>query len=507
MIFKNYSGKRNEDIKSFIYDRDEVEKLKKEYLKTSSPALSPIIKANLKAIRNYRNGDSKALDSFIPKGTDIDIYLEELAKANIFIKSLKVTENIKNLDDNEKLVLEKMFIESAFASYQFQKANSLPLATFNKYFSTNTGSPFHNFKGIMVDANKCGSGDGFSQDGTIYLNPNIEEITFDKYCLSTIETLTHELQHITSGNGTCKGRPLFFKREAFNEMCTEAIASKIVSQNLDDGKFERDIKLLRNNGKFEIAIPFLKHKTTSKTMEIKSPYKSYIEAAVLFDAFDEICDHKLFEIYYSQLKKERLVFLNIEKPVNVDNSLSKKSKKFLPLMYNTVDKAYHGLVTNKWTYKYNDHTYYERDFDAMIDSFAKLSESYVRSLGLNKSITPESLQGAEIFVKVNEFFKTFESITFQKKGESFTQAQLLKEKVLGAIYNNDKSSEAAIKRLEEGDTYIQQFKYTFDTANFTLGKTLTKKWGIDFSKDLQSKDNSKDNSKNKDNSKDIDLDL
>ena len=74
------------------------------------------------------------------------------------------------------------------------------------------------------------------------------------------------------------------------------------------------------------------------------------------------------------------------------------------------------------------------------------------------------------------------------------------------LYNNDKSSEAAIKRLKDGNTYTKQFEKTSHTANSTLGKTLTQKWGIDFSKDLQN-NNSKDNSKNKDNSKDIDLDL
>ncbi len=446
---------------------DEVNKLENEYLKTSSPALSPIIKANLKAIRNYRNGDSKALDGFIPKGTDIDIYLEELAKVNIFI-----TEKVKCPND----ITREILIESAFASYQYQKLNNLPFAEFDDFFNDTKGHPFDNFKKVafeeeksrvsyifndiksfhfgdslvhlssLFDKNKelrCYPHIGKDIDGKsfdlgkgIYLNNTMSK---EEYTLSLMKTLTHELQHKVSHNGVYEhlydNFPEFVRNlvslgvsgdiSYLNEICTEWNAQKIISLFLDENKLQVDKDTFTNN--------------ENKECFFDTNSKDYKEGTQFFDALNIILDGNFNESYYNR---------------NIDfkNNTNEKIKKFESLIYafcDSCNKLYVGGV-------YSESKLLKENFDAMINSFTDLAESYIRNeIGINKN-TDFTSPNEEIKLKeLSKFFNSFESITFiidgkTKDGKELYEREIIKSNILDSIFEKNEAKIQEVKNLLDG---------------------------------------------------------
>lgn len=515
MIFKNFLGKRNEDIKSLIYDMDEVEKLEKEYLKTSSPALSPIIKANLKAIRNYRNGDSKALDGFIPKGTDPDTYLEELAKVNIFI-----TEKVKCPDDFTR----EMLIESAFASYQYQKINNLPFSKFEDFFSTDDKKPFHIFNEVVITDGKPLNSEinGQRVNGIMYLNKSMD---YQKYTISLMKTITHELQHVISNNGTYEkhnflGR-VFNSATGLNEMCTEWNAEQIVTLLLDSDK-------VLENGEENKKAPYRLEKDTlltdsgSKELSFCTKAKDYRELVSFYEAINFICKEDLRNLYYDREKRFNIrdAFLN-KSPIKITINSE---------IYNVTGKAYWDLTKDKKS-SYKNHIFLEKRFDDIIDSFTSLATRYVKSkLKISPKVDLDELSNYRKAKQLQQFFDTFDNISFIKEGETLTQGEIIKRRVLFNIYQDEKKVDDALEALniykevkenesKDTSTILSSEKAPEENlktteVNSSLDTDTLENKNLATINDIDSLNNakcSKNNnnykSKNKDNSKDIDLDL
>ncbi len=498
MIFEKFFKRKNTE--TFVYNQLEIDNLKDSYLRQNIKSLSPIVSKNINNIYTvtYLTSLDKKLSSEEQKqlqdaqnylnsrNIDPDTYLEELAKVNIFI-----TEKVKCPDDFTR----EMLIESAFASYQYQKINNLPFAEFESFFNASAGHPFENFTKIVIEEESKGfitdvadsfkqksfkplikhlkTGDNGKCSGNVlYLN---DKMDFKNYTLSLMKTITHELQHKVSHNGTYEKHfaPLFVPQavNGLNEMCTEWNAEKIISTFLD------------TSGKENV---FGKLSPGKKTFSYITDAKDYKEITQFFECLDMIFDGKLKNLYYNR-------------KIDFPSGANIKTQKLKSEIYDFCDKGYAMLHING---NYYENIISEENFDAMIDSFSSLAEKYVRSLGLNKSTTPESLEGAITFKKVEEFFNTFNSITFQKNGENFTQAKLIKEKVLGAIYYNDKSSEEAINRLNNKRTFVKEFEENCKTATETIEKSKTSESEI-----TTSIENTKGNETTKDNSKSDDLEI
>lgn len=75
---------------TFAYSENDISIIEDIYLKNNSPAVSPIVSSTLKDIREYKKGDISAQKRLELAGIQPDNYLEDLAKANIFI-----SQNIK----------------------------------------------------------------------------------------------------------------------------------------------------------------------------------------------------------------------------------------------------------------------------------------------------------------------------------------------------------------------------------------------------------------------------
>ncbi len=444
---------------------------------------SPLIRKRIEEIAKYEAINKNAIP---------DPYLTDLAKVHIFMDKYK--------SRTKNPLLGELFEEQLFATYEYCKDNNLYYGNFNDLF--NTGK-FFTFLGVTTndiwfstktkinplflfnknefitkEYEKDANGKNISFiTNRIAINTHSQEIDYSSYNASLNHTGTHEAQHFVTGKGTYDKKYLFGGylnqgQNNLNELCIEKNATNIIKNYLDDSIEPKTITKT--------------FKDTKKNITFISENKDYKELTSFYEPIDYITGNKLRDICYT-------------KGVNI-NSIGSPE---------IVDKLLDFTKSYNYIYDSNDkNNLFEDKFDTMIDSFSLLAEQYVREkIALTQNTDPRTKEGAEKISKTKEFFDTFDSISFKKESENFYQRDLIKEKVLGAIYNNDKSSDTAIKRLEGGKTYTQQFKSAFDTANFTLGKTLSQKWGIDFSKDLQNKDNSKDNSKNKENSKDIDLDL
>ena len=439
-----------------IYDQEEINMIETSYVERTIKAYSPLIKEqiDLEATKMTKDKNYKSN------------YLEELAKANIFI-----TKNVKCPNNFTK----EMLIETAFSSYMYQKDNNFPFAKFEDFFSSSNGKALDHMKKVIItkyypmDKNK----NGFAHLNFLYLNPKMNYISYTDLLY---ETSTHEFQHKISINGTYQKHIISGmwsnKKTGINEYCTEYHAVNIVKKYMDKN-IEKDL-----------TYSFLKG-DKHKEVTFKTGAKHYIEITQFYEPLNHIMDNKMPLIYY-------------DRNMDFDNYINKNHKYLRDDFYNFVDKAFmeirEGGEPNK--------TLSEQNFDAMIDSFSSLAEKYVRNLGLNKSTTPESLEGAITFKKVEEFFNTFDSITFQKDGEKFAQNELIKEKILGAIYYNDKSSEEAINRINNERTFVKEFEENCNTATETIEKSKTSESEI-----TTSIEKTKENETTKDNSKSNDLEL
>lgn len=319
----------------FIYNDSDVDDLTNNYLYNRTKTLSPIVKDNIAAIKIINKLGSLSRELSATEKTELDKaqklltdrniipkeYLDDLAKANIFI-----TQNVKCPDN----ITKELLIEVAFASYQFQKDNNLPIGSFDKFFSKDSTAPFESFNKIKYSSLMCGSGDGLSKSSYMYLNPDLDPIqkststdnsskTSSKKVknpyLSLMKTLTHEFQHMINHYGIYEGLSYNSAREGLNEMCTESLAMQIIEKYLDQDIMQKT------------KVNLLLDDETSKTMTMESKAKTYIETATLFDTIDTICEGKLAKIYYSRDKTSN------NETINIENSLSSESKKYLPEIY------------------------------------------------------------------------------------------------------------------------------------------------------------------------------
>ncbi|MBE5917278.1 MAG: hypothetical protein E7273_10615 [Pseudobutyrivibrio ruminis] len=429
---------------------------------------SPLIRKRIEEIAKYEAINKNAIP---------DPYLTDLAKVHIFMD--KFRSRTKNP------LLGEMFEEQLFATYEYCKDNNLNYSNFDDLFNN---KKFFTFLGVTTDDKwflsnilpfvKEENKEYTSESGKyvsliskrIAINKHSTEIDISGYNASLNHTGTHETQHFVTGKGTYDKKYLFggylnVGQNNLNELCIERIATNIIKNYLDDNIKSKTVE---------------KSFDTGNKITFTSDSKDYQEFVVFYDSLNHISGNKLEDICYTKGK-------NIDSIGNPE--IVNKILDFTESLGSVCDK--------------NDKTkLLEQNFDAMIDSFSSLAEKYVRNLGLNKSTTPDSLEGAITFKRVEEFFNTFDSITFQKDGENFTQKELIKEKVLGAIYYNDKSSEEAINRLNNKRTFVKEFEKKCKTATETIEKSKTSESEI-----TTSIEKTKENETTKDNSKSDDLEL
>ncbi len=192
--------------KTTIYNDSKLESVSKDYLYDNIKIYSPIISQNVDAIFTIRQlstleralnpEEQSNLDNakniLAERNIDHKQYLEDFAKVNLFIN--------KNVHCHNS-ALKEMLIESAFASYLYQKDNNLPYSDFDEFFSTEEGHPFNTFKKLSLNHIYFfgDKGDGLASfiSPTIALNKQVPDLCFDEYCLATIKIITHELQHNT----------------------------------------------------------------------------------------------------------------------------------------------------------------------------------------------------------------------------------------------------------------------------------------------------------------------
>ena len=467
------------DIKAFIfrkYKQTDIDKCINDYINKDITVFAPLIRTKID------EEAAKMVSDVNYKST----YLNDLAKVHIFMDKYK--------SRTKNPLLGELFEEQLFATYEYCKDNNLYYKEFDKLFSDRK---FFNFLGVTTNDiwfikkskpnplflfNKKGlfineydneaNGKNISfMIKQIALNEkHSSEIDILKYNTSLNHTGTHETQHFVTGKGVYDKKYLLdgylnVGQNNLNELCIERIATNIIKNYLDDNMKSKTVE---------------KSFDTGNKITFTSDSKDYQEFVVFYDSLNHISVNKLEDICYTKGK-------NIDSIGNPE--IVNKILAFTESLGSVCDK--------------NDKTkLLEQNFDAMIDSFSSLAEIYVRNLGLNKSTTPDSLEGAITFKRVEEFFNTFDSITFQKDGENFTQAKLIKEKVLGAIYYNDKSSEEAINRLNNKRTFVKEFEDNCKTATETIEKSKTSESEI-----TTSIEKTKENETTKDNSKSDDLEL
>ena len=423
-------------------------------------------------------------------------YLNDYVQTIIFMEKYKTKSPYP--------IIFQMATESLFATYQHQKENGYKYNTFDDFFNEKEEHPFERIKGYSINDNRLYEDDDGKtlKEGTYVL---IRNEVAKGYSLFFNKTLTHEIQHQCSGEGTnTNKKSISDALNLLNEMCTEYNAIQIIKNQMDS-----------NVTKEKYSFTIIKDKNNRKIEKINyiSEYAHYKEQEAFFPAILHIVPG-INEIYYDKNK-------------DLD-SLPDNQKKYIPdilkftesaaLLY---DDPKGSLTPVEWfkkrivpfiekfsifesqnTASFSNRICFDQNFDAMVDSFSSLAEKYVRNLGLNKSTTPDSIEGAITFKKVEEFFNTFDSITFQKDGENFTQKELIKEKILGAIYYNDKSSEEAINRLNNERTFVEEFKENCNTATETIEKSKTSESEI-----TTSIKKTKENETTKDNSKSDDLEI
>ena len=153
--------KRNKQI---VYNQKDINEVRKSYIEKTITAYSPLLKEqiDIEATKIINNPNYKSN------------YLEELAKVNIFI-----TNKVKCPDEFTR----EMLIESAFASYQYQKINNLPFAKFEDFFSTDDKKPFNIFNEVVITDGKPLDSDinGKRVKGIMYLNKSMD---YEKYTIS-----------------------------------------------------------------------------------------------------------------------------------------------------------------------------------------------------------------------------------------------------------------------------------------------------------------------------------
>lgn len=511
--------------KNYVYNEVEIKALRRKYL-TEDIALSPIIKSNIDTINTInRLKKSEELNSSEQKqlqdaqnflnsrNIDPDTYLDELAKVNIFI-----TEKVKCSDDFTR----EMLIESAFASYQYQKINNLPFAKFEDFFSIDDKKPFNTFNEIIVtDEKPLGPEEnGKRVKGIMYLNKSMD---YEKYTISLMKTITHELQHVISNNGTYEkhnflGR-VFNSATGLNEMCTEWNAEQIVTLLLDSDK-------VLENGKENKKAPYRLEKDTlltdsgRKELSFCTKAKDYRELVSFYEAINFICKEDLRNLYYDREKRFNIrdAFLNkIPIKITINSEI-----------YNLTGKAYWDL-TNDNESNYKNHIFLEKRFDDVIDSFTSLATRYVKSkLKISPKVDLDELSNYRKAKQLQQFFDTFDNINFIKEGETLTQGEIIKRRVLFNIYKDEKKVDDALEALniykevkekESKDTSTILSSKKAPEENLTTeidsslntdtleNKNLETTNDINLSNNTKcSKDNNINKSKNKDKD-DFDLDL
>ena len=465
--------------KTTVYNNSKLESISKDYLYDNIKIYSPIISQNVDAIFTIRqlstlkrqltpeeqSNLNHANDILQASKIDSKEYLNELAKVRIFIN--------KNVRCKNP-ALKEMLIESAFASYMYQKDNNLPYSEFDSFFSTDKEHPFNTFKKLSLNHIYFygDKGDGLASfiAPSIALNKKAPDLYFDRYCLATIKVITHELQHKISGLGTNSKdkNPKLSNKESFNEMCTEWHTTQITGTYIDSSSLERtDVTLTSPNG--------------NSKMKLNSYARVYKESVALYETINEICSMEI--ITEDGVKKQYLlpdIYYNKDK--NLENSLPPEIKKLLPDIYDAVEAADKGICRNIRDYNYRKHTYSKEAFDSFIEAYSNLCSKYLTNvIGLNKDSNPTIKSAAIKFIKTDSFLKTI-NIGMEIKGDNYKQSKLIKEKVLGSIVNSDISSTAAIERINNNNLLFNDFSKKCTKSELTIGTS-------DFAK-LHSKFNS-----------------
>ena len=398
------------------YTESEIANISDMYLANNDSTLSPTINSILQDIRNYNKGDATATKNLRDKNINPESYLEDLAKVNIFI-----SKTVKCPDDFTK----EMLIESAFASFQYQKENNLSFDTFDKFFSTEDGHPFESFNEIVVTKKKPLSKDtnGMCRGNVMYLN---SDMNFEEYSLSLEKTLTHELQHIVSGNGTYEKHPFLGKISSkitgLNEMCTEWNAEQIIHKFLDPNNYVRAKDTL-------VPMDDLNNKKSkSKVLSFVTCAKDYKEMVSFYDSIDVMLGGKLKDLYYNR---------DSSLPILLKGPLSKDESKLISDIYDFSQKAYWDLTKDRGS-SYKNHIIPEERFDAMIDSFTSLSTRYVKEvIKLDHKPDTTVKEDAECLNKLKAFFDTFDNINFKKEGDKLVYSEQIKQRILKSIFENE----------------------------------------------------------------------
>lgn len=465
--------------KTTVYNDSKLESVSKDYLYDNIKIYSPIISQNVDAIFTMRQlstleralnpEEQSNLDNakniLAERNINHKQYLEDLAKVNLFIN--------KNVHCHNP-ALKEMLIESAFASYLYQKDNNLPYSDFDEFFSTAKEHPFNTFKKLSLNHIYFfgDKGDGVASfiAPTIALNKQVPDLCFDEYCLATIKIITHELQHKISGLGTCSKDESYNLpyKESFNEMCTEWHTTQITGTYIDSSSLERtDVILTSQKGQTK--------------MKLNSYARVYKESVALYETINEICST---EISTEDGIKKLYLLSNIyyDRDKNLENALPPEIKKLLPEIYDSVMAADKGLFQNVRNYNYRNHTYSKDAFNSLIESYSKLCSKYLTDvIGLSKNSNSSIKDDAIKFIKADSFLKTI-NIGMEIKGDNYKQSKLIKEKVLGSIVNSDISSTAAIERIKNNNLLFNDFSKKCTESELTIGTS-------DFAK-LHSKFNS-----------------
>ena len=446
---------KKDNPKKFKYDEVEVIDTMNKYLSNDIEALSPIIKStieNINIVNKIKRIESpsseqqeelkKAQDFLESRNIEPKKYLEELAKTDIFIsQKISYFNTVKKSFDYK--ILKQLTIESAFASYQYQKQNNLYFYKFEDFFDDEDGHPFENLKKIVI-TNKTPIGEeinGICKDDILYLKDNMN---FEEYTLSLIQTLTHELQHKISHNGTYEKHPvpIFVTQDinGLNEICTEWNAEQIISLFLDRDALLKDIeKGTYRSSKLEKDF-FTGNSKNKNGVSFYTSAKDYREAVSFYESLDIIFKGTLKNLYYNR---------NLDFPYTV----TKEIKKFKSDIYKFSMAAYENLYNNKSNNEvsYSNHILEEDKFNSMINSFTDLVRSYIRNgIGINKNTDFTSPEGESKLKELSKFFNSFESITFKRDGEELYEREIIKRNVLDSIFEKNEAKIQEVINLLDG---------------------------------------------------------
>jgi len=428
-LWKNFSSRNDNKVNEipFIYDENEINNIKDMLKLSTSPVLSPVIKHNIEIIREYeKEGDTTVLEKLIPKNINISNYMEDLAKAYIFVS--------KNVDCPKETILKESLIEIAFASYEYQKINNYYFKDFDKFFSKEKGSPFEFLNKIVISDKITDNGKSKERDKSILLNKNA--LDFDKYSLSLYKTLTHEFQHKISHYGTYK-KSLFHRIIlqdycGIDEMCTEWNAETIICQFLDQTDLSVDKTKPSPNTQKEYT---LKGKGKEKALTFNTFAKDYTTIVPFYETIDFILKGKLADFYYNpneDLARFPLSYFN------------KYYKQIYKVSHTGYSKIFSGFASN-----YDNNIIAEKNYNNLTKAVTNLAESYVRNeIKVTKNTDLDDLSNYQKVRHLKEFFDTLSGANFKTDEKNPPYVEMIKQKVFKSIYKDEQKVNEALNVMD-----------------------------------------------------------